>query len=147
MTYESVMRQKGLQPRVWPGCGGEGRCRPCGRIHDFGPGLGLRCWENHHHGCPQPRPASAHDFNRAGRCRTCGVSRLQSEAEERRRRDSQALGVALALRPASDLGREIDHEIALLAEEGLIRIDPAGNVSLTDAGEKYARERLTPPRP
>lgn len=56
---------------VWPGCG-DGRCMPCGRVHDFGSSgrASIRCWRNHQMGCPQPHPEPEHEW-RKGRCSRC----------------------------------------------------------------------------
>lgn len=145
MTYDRVMARKGPQRDVWPGCGGQGRCRPCGRIHDFGPALGFRCVQNHQQGCPSPQPPADHDFNRAGNCRTCGVNRVLADHETKRQQASQARGVTMALLPADAWGEEIAASIAGLVQDGYVQIDQQGNVSLTDKGEQYARERLTIP--
>ncbi len=65
--------------RMWPGCHGDGRCRPCGALHDFKrlPTYGpvrhdVCCWQNHEHGCPQPHPDPVHTWDN-GRCRQCHV--------------------------------------------------------------------------
>jgi len=66
---------------IWPGCG-DGRCMPCGRIHDFDyaswDSNGNRvyisnysCWENYQHGCPREKPEPVHTFE-SGKCKVCG---------------------------------------------------------------------------
>jgi len=62
---------------VWSGCG-DGRCRPCGRVHDFGrrPSYGdyihrFKCAQNHTSGCPQPKPEPEHSWS-GNRCTVCG---------------------------------------------------------------------------
>ena len=64
-TYEQAMKRPSR--KIWPGCG-DGRRRPCGRIHDFsysvysGPNgqtttvHDFRCAQNHFSGCPNPIP-------------------------------------------------------------------------------------------
>lgn len=64
-TYDQALRRPSR--RIWPGCG-DGRRRPCGRIHDFsrritsGPNgqtetvHDFRCARNHRSGCPNPIP-------------------------------------------------------------------------------------------
>lgn len=75
-SYDQAARSR--SPRVWPGCGGTGVCRPCGLIHDFGyqPSFGpyvhkFHCWQNHQLGCPYPTPPPQHSFA-DGRCDCCG---------------------------------------------------------------------------
>lgn len=76
-TYD-VALQHGASD-VWPGCGREGRCRPCGRIHDFSRRVGDRtvhdfmCLQNHEFGCPHPMPEPEHQLTKRGRCKVCGV--------------------------------------------------------------------------
>lgn len=92
-TYNRIKRQKSLEPRsyedalsrpsstVWPGCR-DGRCMPCGRIHDFsysaycGPNRKetvhrFRCWQNHTNGCPSDKPEPMHSYENS-RCTQCG---------------------------------------------------------------------------
>lgn len=65
---------------VWPGCGRQGRCMPCGQIHDFGysgsySGKWIHkfyCWANHEKGCPNPKLNPIHNFNDKGKCVRCG---------------------------------------------------------------------------
>ena len=63
-TYEQALAKPSRT--IWPGCG-DGRRKPCGRVHDFGYSTygpnGTRpwvhnfcCWQNHEHGCPSPIP-------------------------------------------------------------------------------------------
>jgi hypothetical protein len=74
-TYEQAMRRPSQE--VWPGCG-DGRCRPCGLIHNMDYRVGDQwnpnwvCVENHHRGCPSPKPEPQHDVQR-GRCVKCKV--------------------------------------------------------------------------
>lgn len=64
--------------KIWPGCG-DGRCMPCGRIHDFGKRdhdgkwqSDMRCVRNHHSGCPVGElPKPVHDWGVTNRCGTC----------------------------------------------------------------------------
>lgn len=82
-SYDAALRSK--SSAVWPGCKGEGRCRPCGNVHDFQrtsyDDKGAKrvheyaCLQNHEYGCPTPKPEATHDYNRAGNCRVCGFSR------------------------------------------------------------------------
>ena len=79
-TYSQAMAAPSRA--IWPGCD-DGRCMPCGRIHDFsrlGHGgrrnHGFRCARNHYQGCPTLIPEPEHDWDsgtRDGRCRKCGV--------------------------------------------------------------------------
>lgn len=76
-TYDEAMRRPSR--RIWSGCG-DGRCMPCGRIHDYywtdstGKTVhDFRCWHNNNFGCPDPHPEPEHDWNLAGRCNVCGV--------------------------------------------------------------------------
>lgn len=66
-TYEQAVRITARQPRVWPGCKGNGRRMECGRLHDFGHfghGVGgkwvwvpqIFCSRNYREGCPTPMP-------------------------------------------------------------------------------------------
>lgn len=80
-TREAAQRSRDC--RVWPGCKGDGLCRPCGNVHDMGrnttteKGIEWRadfvCLENAVRGCPRPHPEATHDLNRLGNCRTCGA--------------------------------------------------------------------------
>jgi len=63
---------------VWPGCG-DGRCRTCGRVHDFRYSTAggrfyyhhYHCWYNWMYGCPDPKPEPVHDLAPNGYCRVC----------------------------------------------------------------------------
>ena len=76
-TYAQAMARPSRE--VWPGCG-DGRCMPCGRVHDFGwsPSHGpwvprFQCSENFRNGCPQPHPEQQHEWNPSGmHCSRCG---------------------------------------------------------------------------
>lgn len=63
---------------VWPGCG-DGRCRPCGNVHDFSYSTSggliyhhrFHCLRHWNGGCPEPKPEPVHDLARNGYCRVC----------------------------------------------------------------------------
>lgn len=88
-TYEQAWRHGDSD--VWPGCG-NGRCRPCGRIHDFGrmvqTGKYKRVWvprfqchTNAMQGCPQPHPGGC--VLKSEKHRTCAVCRKELWKNER----------------------------------------------------------------
>lgn len=75
-TYEEATRRASL--KVWGGCG-DGRCRPCGQVHDFSyrDGAGrtvhrFACATNWRSGCPSPQPTPQHRWE-SGRCTGCGA--------------------------------------------------------------------------
>lgn len=80
--YDDAQKRGGRD--VWS-CGAEGRCRPCGRIHDFGYAVNhgdrrwvaqFSCWHRHQLGCPREQPEPKHDWPARGtRCRRCGARR------------------------------------------------------------------------
>lgn len=85
--YDDALRSR--DPRIWMGCKGTGRCRPCGAIHDFRRRIhdtkgvkyeaDFRCLRNDARGCPDPQPEPEHDFGHAGYCRTCKIRRRKTE--------------------------------------------------------------------
>lgn len=78
-SYDQALKRGSFD--VWPGCGRSGRCRPCGRIHNFdyrthqnGPWISeYECTTNRRNGCPRPKPPPVHDFSRTGKCSLCGT--------------------------------------------------------------------------
>lgn len=75
-TYEQAYSKASY---IWA-CG-DGRCMPCGRLHDFCYTTyasmnrmkivhRFRCWQNHEHGCPREKPKPKHKFVN-GRCEIC----------------------------------------------------------------------------
>lgn len=97
LTYAEALARPSRA--VWPGCG-DGRCRSCGRVHDFSYRTWtgqiahrFLCWQNHVHGCPQPIPEPALHRWRNGYCAVCGAKepwvapdgRRYSTLEEARR--------------------------------------------------------------
>lgn len=80
-SYDEALK-KGSKD-LWLGCDREGRCRPCGQIHDMqkrsysdSPKRDFWCLQNYTKGCPDPKPAPRHQLNRRGRCVVCGVTPL-----------------------------------------------------------------------
>lgn len=90
----------------WPGCL-DGRCMPCGRLHDFSwDGHGdngkrilihrFQCFQNYQNGCPQPKPVAVHEYDERGRCVKCKVRRQKGTPMPERDLDLDALATALA---------------------------------------------------
>lgn len=74
--YDDALRRGGRD--VWPGCG-NGRCRPCGQIHDFSYWVGnkvvhsIQCLLNSQAGCPDPKPGGCQLKSVKHRtCSACG---------------------------------------------------------------------------
>lgn len=98
-SYEAAKKSQSSQ--VWPGCKGQGACRPCGSLHDFQYTSNgqivhdVHCWQNHTMGCPRPKPEALHDFNRVGNCRLCGVNKRNVIAAGEEARSELADGTGL----------------------------------------------------
>lgn len=125
--YQDAWRRGGRD--VWPGCG-NGRCRPCGRIHDFGRDQysyqrnGARtskwisrfqCRENSVNGCP-PEPFSGGCVLKSEKHKTCATCGKEVWPQEKR---EEALARWRAYLEAGGLVEGVTAEkVHLLIDEG-----------------------------